>query len=349
MHADTMENQSPVTLLKQLMSIPSTSDEENAIGIFLAQHLQSLGYTVERIPISPDSTRCNVYAYLGSSPKTRVCLTSHLDTVPPHIPLHETADTIYGRGACDDKGPLAAQIIALEELRSEGLVQRDDASLLFVVGEEKGGPGMLAANDMGLAWDAVIFGEPTEGKLAVGHKGHFVFELVGQGVPSHSGYPHRGRSAIADMTALLAELEQIQFPASERLGPSTFHCGQIRGGVGYNVLAAECVALCAVRVASDLPGVERLVEEAVSRHEHVRLEKRFSYPELYLDHDVPGLGTTPVAFGTDAPRLRGEHRRYLYGPGSILLAHGKNEQISKAELLESVQVYKRIVKHCLAS
>lgn len=344
-----MENQSVVALLKELMQIPSTSEEEHAIGIFLEQHLQSLGYTVERIPISPGSTRCNVYAYIGSSRKTRVCLTSHMDTVPPHIPLHETTDTIYGRGACDDKGPLAAQIIALEELRRENLVQPQDVSLLFVVGEEKGGPGMLAANSMGLTWDAVVFGEPTEGKLAVGHKGHFVFELVSEGVPSHSGYPHRGRSAIANMVGLLTELEQIQFPSSDIIGQSTFHCGQISGGVGYNVLAAECTALCAVRVASDLPRVERLVEEAVSRHEHIRLEKKFLYPELYLDHDVPGLGTTAVAFGTDAPRLKGDHRKYLYGPGSILLAHGKDEQVGITELLESVQVYKKIVKHCLGS
>lgn len=342
-----MENQTVVSLLKQLMEIPSTSEEENTIGIFLEQHLQSLGYTVERIPINPDSTRCNVYAYIGPSRKTRVCLTSHMDTVPPHIPLREGADTIYGRGACDDKGPLAAQIIALEELRKESLVQPDDVSLLFVVGEEKGGPGMLAANSMGLTWDAVIFGEPTEGKLAVGHKGHFVFELVSEGIPSHSGYPHRGRSAISNMASLLGELEKFEFPSSEIIGPSTFHCGQISGGVGYNILAAECTALCAVRVASDLPQIERLVEEAVSRHEHIRLEKKFMYPELYLDHDVPELGTMAVAFGTDAPRLKGDHKKYLYGPGSILLAHGKDEQIGISELLESVQVYKKIVKHCL--
>jgi acetylornithine deacetylase/succinyl-diaminopimelate desuccinylase-like protein len=87
----------------------------------------------------------------------------------------------------------------------------------------------------------------------------------------------------------------------------------------------------------------------VSKHENIRLEKKFLYPELYLDHDVPGLGTMAVAFGTDAPRLNGNHRKYLYGPGSILLAHGQDEQIGKSELLESVQVYKKIVKHCLGS
>ena len=342
-----MADSAVVSLLQQLMEIPSISNEEHEIGLFLEKYLQHLGYTVERIPISPDSPRCNVYAYLGESGKTRVCLTSHMDTVPPHIPLRMTADAIYGRGACDDKGPLAAQITALEELRAEGRVQPDDVSLLFVVGEEKGGPGMIAANSMNRTWEAVVFGEPTEGKLAVGHKGHFVFELTSRGVPAHSGYPQRGRSAISVMTAVLAELEQVSYPASEIIGPSTFHCGQITGGVGYNVLAAECKALSAVRVASDLPQVVRLVEEVVSRYEHVSLEKKFMYPELYLDHDVPGLGTMPVAFGTDAPRLKGDHKKYLYGPGTILVAHGVDEQIGIGELIESVEVYKRIVEHCL--
>ncbi|KAJ5682210.1 hypothetical protein N7462_005375 [Penicillium macrosclerotiorum] len=342
-----MTNNSVVTLLENLMNIPSTSDEEYAIGLNIEHHLQSLGYTVERIPISPDSSRCNVYAYLGSSRKTKVCLTSHMDTVPPHIPVRVTEQVIYGRGACDDKGPLAAQVTALEELRKENLVQPDDVSLLFVVGEEKGGPGMLAANNMNLSWNAVIFGEPTEGKLAVGHKGHFVFELISKGIPSHSGYPQQGCSAIATMASLLSEIDKIQFPSSDTIGLSTFHCGQIQGGVGYNILAAECIALCAVRVANDLPEIERLVEEAVSRYETVRLKKKFSYPEMYLDHDVPGLGTMAVAFGTDAPRLQGDHKKYLYGPGSILLAHGEKEQIDITELTESVQVYKQLVKHCL--
>lgn len=336
-----------ISLLAQLMQIPSTTNDEHVIGLFLEQHLQSLGYTVERVPISADSPRCNVYAYLGSKSRTRVCLTAHMDTVPPHIPLHATPTAIYGRGACDDKGPLAAQIMAMEQLRSEGLVQPGDVSLLFVVGEEKGGVGMLAANAMDLAWEAVIFAEPTEGKLAIGHKGHYVFELTSEGVPAHSGYPDRGRSAVSVMTTILAELEQLELPSSEAIGASTFHCGQIAGGAGYNILAAECIALCSIRVASGLPQIERLVEETVSKYDHAYLETKIKYPEFYLDHDIPGLDTTSVAFGTDAPRLKGDHKKYLYGPGSIRVAHGPDEHIGITELVESIDVYKRIVTRCL--
>jgi acetylornithine deacetylase len=172
-----------VKLLTSLMSIVSTSELESEIGLFLEQHLQSLGYTVERIPIAPGSSRHNVYAYLGSLRQTRVLLTAHMDTVPPHIPMTIDGDTIRGRGSSDDLGPLAAQIVALEELRKEGKIRADggDVGLLFVVGEENGGHGMLAANDMGLTWESGIFAEPTESKLAKGHKGQVAFEVIATG------------------------------------------------------------------------------------------------------------------------------------------------------------------------
>ena len=171
-----------VDLLKSLMTIVSTSELEHSIGLFLEQHLGSLGYTVERIPIAPGSTRHNVYAYLGSSRKTRVLLTAHMDTVPPHIPLTVDGDVIRGRGSSDDLGPLAAQIMAAEALRGEDKIREGDVGLLFVVGEENGGHGMIAANDMGLSWESGIFAEPTESKLAKGHKGQVAFEVIAKGI-----------------------------------------------------------------------------------------------------------------------------------------------------------------------
>jgi acetylornithine deacetylase len=172
-----------VDLLKSLMSKVCTSGQEYDVGVFLQQHLESLGWTAERIPISPGSDRCNVYAYLGSARKTRVLVTAHMDTVPPHIPLTIDGDVIRGRGSSDDLGPLAAQIVALEELRKEGqLKEEGDVGLLFVVGEENGGHGMFAANEMGLTWESGVFAEPTQSKLAKGHKGQIAFDLIANGV-----------------------------------------------------------------------------------------------------------------------------------------------------------------------
>ncbi|KAF7557472.1 hypothetical protein G7Z17_g746 [Cylindrodendrum hubeiense] len=261
-----------------------------------------------------------------------------MDTVPPHIPLRIEGDIIYGRGSCDDKGPLAAQIIALQELRAEGLVRRGDVSLLFVVGEEKGGAGMLAVNDMGLAWEAAIFGEPTEGKLATGHKGHYVFELFATGTPAHSGYPEKGHSAILTLLAVLNEIKSLELPISPLLGSSTFNCGKISGGVAYNILPADAYALCSIRVATDLPGIEQKVTEIVDNHQGVELKKSIGYPEVLLDHDIEGLETMSVSFGTDVPRLKGTHKEYLYGPGSILDAHGENEHVLIPDLIKSVEL-----------
>lgn len=171
-----------VVLLKELMSAKSTSELEYEIGLKLEAYLQNLGYTVERIPIAPGSTRHNVYAYLDSSRKTRILVTAHMDTVPPHIPMTLQGDIIKGRGSSDDLGPLAAQIRAVQELRAEFRISEGDVGLLFVVGEENGGHGMIAANDMGLSWEAGIFAEPTESKLAKGHKGQVAFEVIANGV-----------------------------------------------------------------------------------------------------------------------------------------------------------------------
>ncbi|KFA50454.1 hypothetical protein S40293_07893 [Stachybotrys chartarum IBT 40293] len=338
-----------VKLLKELMEIPSISEEEHEIGVFLARYMRILDYSAELIPIAPRSDRCNVYAYLGKERKARILLTSHMDTVPPHIPLNVKGDTIFGRGACDDKGPLAAQIVALEELRAEGAIKDGDVSLLFVVGEEKGGPGMLAANDMHLNWEAVIFGEPTDGKLATGHKGHFVFELFATGAACHSGYPEKGKSATSTLISLLEDLKALELPASELLGPTTFNCGKISGGLAYNVLAAEAYALCGIRVAADLAIIEEKVSEVVRKYPDVTLKKSFGYPETLLDHTLEGLDSKPVSFGTDIPRLNGVHKKYLYGPGSILDAHGENEQVAIPDLIECVAVYKRLVSELLRS
>jgi acetylornithine deacetylase/succinyl-diaminopimelate desuccinylase-like protein len=277
-----------VTLLKELMKIPSISEEEEKIGLYLEIYLKKRGYTVELIPIAPGSTRRNLYAYMGRNRKARTMLTSHTDTVPLHIPLSIKGDIIYGCGACDDRGPLAAQIIALEELKSENAVKDGDVSLLFVVGEEQGGPKMLAANDMDLTWETVILGEPTEGTLATGHKGPYVFGLFAKGIACHSGYPHRGKSAIDRLVSVLDELRSLKLPTSELLGPTTYHCGKLDGGVAYNVVAAEAYALCGIRVTANLLAIERQVTDVVGKYPDVELKKSLAYPETVLDHEFEG-------------------------------------------------------------
>ncbi|KAI0398479.1 Zn-dependent exopeptidase [Xylariaceae sp. FL0594] len=345
--ASKTSSEEVVELLKTLINIESTSEEELEIGQYLEKYIQSRGYTAERIPIAPGSTRHNVYAYLGSERKARLLVTAHMDTVPPHIPFSIEGDVIRGRGACDDLGPMVAQIFAVEELRAEGKLREGDVSFLWVVGEERGGPGMIAANDMGLTWDAGLFAEPTEGKVAKGHKGNLVFEVVAHGKACHSGYPHLGKSAVLLLMGALNDLAMTEWPASDLLGPSTINIGKIEGGVSYNILAAEAKALCSIRVAKDVEGIWETVKKIIEKHPDVDVDFKFQYTEKLLDWEFEGFEAAPMAYGTDIPRLRGDHRKVLYGPGSILVAHGKDEQIRISEIMEAIEGNKRILLELL--
>ncbi|KAK4225143.1 hypothetical protein QBC38DRAFT_271167 [Podospora fimiseda] len=343
-----------IALLLSLMSIPSTSNNEHQIASFLSTHLKSLNYTVESIPISQNSSRCNIYAYLGTTRKTRILLTAHMDTVPPHIPptVNHITQTIHGRGSSDDLGPLVAQIFALEELRTSSQIQEGDVGIVFVVGEENGGHGMLAVNSWeGLSWEAGIFAEPTQNKLAKGHKGQLVFEIIAEGRACHSGYPELGTNAISSLLAVLNELSATNW-GKDLLGKGTFNIGRIEGGEKHNILAGEAKALCEVRVVEGLEWVKGKVRGIVEKYKRkgVRLEWIFEYPGVLLEwKGIEGFEAEAVSFGTDIPRLKEGMcgKRVLYGPGSILVAHGREEFIEVKELVESIEGYKKLVMHFL--
>ena len=186
-------------LHKDLIQIHSVTDTEKDVVEFLSDYLRAKNFTVELIPVpagSEDSDRHNVFAYPKENDgQTRILITSHIDTVPPYIPYKATAKTIYGRGSCDAKASVAAQIIAVEDLLASKYLKKNDISLLYVVGEETTGDGMRtinAINSIPKNWEAVIFGEPTEGKLAVGHKGLAMLDIYSHGKAAHSGYPGIG-------------------------------------------------------------------------------------------------------------------------------------------------------------
>src|SRR5882724_4894849 len=126
-------------LTRRLIDIPSVTGDEKDVGEFLAWHLESLGYRVERQEVAKD--RFNVIATTGASP--RLVFSTHMDTVPSHIISSEDEERIYGRGACDAKGIIAAQVSAAERLRAEGV---NEIALLFTVDEETGSLGAQVAN-----------------------------------------------------------------------------------------------------------------------------------------------------------------------------------------------------------
>lgn len=339
------EKFSLLKLHRSLMEIESISGNEHDVAIFLSEYLKKTGLTVELQHVEKD--RYNVYAYPGSQRNTTTVISSHTDVVPPYIGYSVDGTKIRGRGACDDKSPLAAQVIAFLDLLYEGKIKEGDASLLFVVGEENTGIGMeTASKSLGVNWEYAIFGEPTENKLGVGHKGIFIFDVEVNGKASHSGYPELGISATEILIPLLHKIQNLELPVSDLLGPSTVNVGKIEAGVAANVVPAHAKATVAIRVASDLDEVIRLVHSVVDDVEHVApVTGRATQPQ-YLDFKVPGFESIVLAYTTDVPNLTLPlKRRFLYGPGTIHVAHSDDEHVENKDLLESVIGYKRLVEH----
>ncbi|RSL81660.1 hypothetical protein CEP51_005683 [Fusarium floridanum] len=348
LHSTTDYSSRLIDLHKSLVERPSITGSERNVTGFLTAYLQDIGFTVETQPL--ENNQENILAYFNSSRKTRVLVTSHLDTVPPYWPYERHGDVIRGRGTVDAKGSVAAQVIAVESLFSDNRITEGDVALLFVVGEEKGGPGMRDANNLGLSWETVIFGEPTELKLARGHKGGLGFTVKANGKAGHSGYPETGSNAIDSLVRGLGTLQRLELPWSEEFGNSTINIGKIEGGVAGNVIPASASAIGGVRVAAGTPDeVRGLIRRAVSESDS-NLEVEFStygIGPVPIDHDVDGFETIILSYGTDIPNLKGSHKRYLYGPGTILNAHSAHEFLTVSDLEEAVKGYRTIITHAL--
>ncbi|GMM47201.1 hypothetical protein DAPK24_037760 [Pichia kluyveri] len=343
-----------------LINIESISGNEYGVSGYLQRYLNNLGlgYNFEI-----DDTNRNIYAFGGEHKQnSSVLLTSHIDTVPPYVNYYVEEDSddgsvkIHGRGSCDAKGSVAAQVIAAKELIEEGLVTIDELSLLFVFGEEVGGLGMRKSNDYfnkeNVTWDSVIFGEPTENKLAAGHKGIYMADIEVFGLASHSGYPDVGIDADKILIEIMHELENYPWPSSELLNKTTINIGLMNGGTAGNVVSpyAKCSVL--MRTAVDSDEIVPVVAEIVSKYESYAKELKFEVSvtddPTSLDYQVKGFEKYIASYATDIPKL--DHKgfkRYLYGPGSILVAHGDNEYVTADSLLEAVDGYKKLVLYSL--
>lgn len=323
-------------LARQLIDIPSISGDEETVARFLAAHLRDLGYGVTMLDGVPG--RPGVLARTAAPPRVVFC--THLDTVAPHVPASEDDAFLYGRGACDAKGIIAAQVAAAERLRAEGF---DEVGLLFVVDEERGSLGARAANAHPAAGDCrfLIVGEPTENLLAVGSKGSLRLTLRCEGTGGHSAYPERGRSAIHTLVQVLADVQAVAWPRDPYFGDTTCNVGLIGGGEASNVIAPEAHAELHLRLTTDPVPVRDLLERAVGGR--AKIEYQSFTPPVRLT-PVPGFEQCVVGFTTDVPHLSSWGTPLLLGPGSIHDAHMARERVSKAELERGVEYYVRLAR-----
>lgn len=337
----------PIQLTRRLVDIESITYNEGAVGAFLAGFLAAHGFAVEKMPVEQNvesrstSERFNVYACVpGQTPD--VVFSTHMDTVPPFIPSSEDGEFIYGRGSCDAKGIIAAQIAAAEKLREEGL----SAGLLFLVGEERDSAGAKAANPHAPGSRFLINGEPTDNRIALASKGALRAVIRASGKMAHSAYPELGESATHKMVEALHQILAIPLPVLDDVGPSTLNIGAISGGHAPNVIADHAEAQILVRLVGPSEQTRRAIEQAAEGLATVDFTLEIPFKRLRA---VKGLPTMVAAFTTDVPWLGNWGEPVLLGPGSIHVAHTPNEKLAKKELLTAVDLYVEVARQLVTS
>ncbi len=328
-------------LTRALIDIESISGNEKQVGLYLADLLRQIAErhegSVETIEVEKD--RFNIFAHWG---EPTVTFSTHIDTVPPFFPSREDDEFIWGRGACDTKGIIAAMIGAVDGLLAEGT---RNLGILFVVGEERNSAGAFHAGRMTRGARFLINGEPTENKLALGSKGALRYEFEAHGRMAHSAYPHLGESAIDKLLDALAALRQIPLLVDPKLGASTINIGTLNGGRAPNVIADHANAEVFIRLVDDGASTRDAVLRAVEGK--VEAREILCIPALHLVA-LDGFETDVMAYTTDIPAFGGNWGRpLLFGPGSIHVAHTSEERISKKQLEEAVPLYQRMARQLL--
>jgi acetylornithine deacetylase len=328
-----------VALTRALVDIDSTTGREGAAGRWLADYLRARGWSVAEQPV--DAGRFNVIA--TAAPPAAV-FSTHFDCVPPFFPSRIDGDRLFGRGSCDAKGILAAQVAAADRLRRAG---ESRVGLVFVVGEERGSDGARVANLAPAAAGSrfLIDGEPTDNRLGAATRGILRIRLRASGRAAHSAFPELGESAIDKLIDALVALRSAVLPDDPVLGRTHYTVGLIAGGVAPNVVSPAADAEVMFRTVSDAADVRRAVA-ALERT--VAVEHVLEVPPVRLK-TVSGFDTAVFPYTTDIPFLSAWGEPLLFGPGSIHVAHTADEYVSIAELNAAVDRYVTLARALLSS
>ncbi len=325
-------------LTRALVALETPTGSEQAAIDLLEDVLRRAGYRTSRQPVSPG--RDNLYAY--REPPALV-FSTHVDTVPPFLPVMEDETAIRGRGTCDAKGLAAAMVAAAERMAAAG---ERRVGLLFVVGEENGSDGAKAAAEFGPRGRFLINGEPTENRLSVGQKGTLRVDLTATGRAAHSAYPEEGSSAIAALLDTIDRIRRLPLPNDPLLGQSTLNLGLISGGVAPNVIPPHAAAQLLVRTVEPTDRLKALIREQLSPAVSVAFPVELPFHKA--GGAPPGWDTTVVSYASDLPFLAGWGEGYQLGPGSIKVAHTADEHILKADLYRGVDLYVRLATDLLS-
>ena len=288
--------------VRELVDIPSVTGDEAAVAKHIADDLEAHGFFAELDEAAPGRPNLIVRAGLD---EVRLWFCTHLDTVPPFIPSSETDEAIIGRGSCDAKGILAAMVFAARELRASG------------------------RRNFGLV------------RMASGHKGTLRVKIRARGKAAHSAYPEAGDSAVHRLLDVVARLRAMDWGEDEMLGPATLNVGEIAGGIAGNILAPAAEATLYWRLVGPARPARERVERMIAADRKLSLELVGQNDAVFCQ-TLPGFRVAPMSYSTDIPFMPSWGRPLLIGPGSIHNAHTADEYILKSELVEAVDLYRRI-------
>ncbi|KAK6755436.1 hypothetical protein RB195_014041 [Necator americanus] len=323
-------------LLLDYMRVDSTTEREGEFGEMLKVGLEQNGWIVVKQPLNGNSSRFNLLATRRPLEEfsPRVLFNSHLDTVPPFIPPTEDSQNIYGRGACDAKGQIACMVTAAQALVDKHPKTARELALLFVVDEEVNHTGMQKANEFtALQPEYLVVGEPTELKFATIQKGALKVVVRCKGKAGHSGYPSEGESAIHKLIPVLNDVLNYAWPKDDTYGATTVNIGIMEGGQAQNAWAENAYARIFVRVTTSVADAQKRLEEIVAGRANIEVIS-FNEP-VVLSNPPLDYPTDQVAFNTDLPyysRLSSLKGKYLFGAGTIKVAHSKHELVPKREI-----------------
>jgi len=325
-------------LTRALVALETPTGSEGPATDLLDGTLRRAGYRTVRQPVSPG--RDNLLAF--REPPALV-FSTHVDCVPPYLPLSEDAETIRGRGSCDAKGLAAAMVAAAERLAAGG---ERRIGLLFLVGEENGSDGARVAAVLEPRGRFLINGEPTENRLSIGQKGSLRVDLKATGRAAHSAYPEEGESAVAALLDTIERIRQMPLARDPLLGASTLNVGLIEGGVAPNVLAPEASAQILIRTVEPTGPLKAAIQALAAPG--VAVAFPVELPSHKAGAPPAGWDTTVVSYASDLPFLASWGEGYQLGPGTILVAHTAQEHIRKADLVRGVDLYVRLATDLLA-
>ncbi len=380
-HGIVASQPTSVRLLQDLIALPSVNPAffsdpqlhgEHRVAAFLESAARRQGLDVESQAVVPGRSNLLVRLSPRGEVRHRVLLAPHMDTVgEPAYALQLTPvvrdGRIYGRGACDTKGSVAAFFQSLLNVAASG-PRPNHTEILFVglIDEENMQLGSRHFAQHGPQGDLAIVGEPTGLEIVTAHKGDVWLRLRTTGRSAHGATPHRGKNAVTAMARIVLALETeyaaelAARPAHPRLGRPTVNVGRIDGGRQPNIVPAECTIDIDRRTlpGETEAGVRREIIALLRRHglkaayDNLRTnpcEPLDTCPDLPLVRSLTRAagrkGTRGVHYFTDAaPLAAGGTPSVVFGPGDIAQAHTEREWLAISQLEKSIQILERFLR-----